>query len=212
LVLPLWFLNASADDTDSSSNKPSRLNTLVTLQEVRKNLTEEIKLKASELKASLTDSDKTLISFELDQLSNDLADIDKNFEQISTGLNSELNNDKPKQKFDLKNDLGALIQPIVKEMKHATSGIRQKTQLRDELAFYEEKVLHAGAAVENLEKLIRQAKTDKKKVHKSLKKLHENGHDGLNKQQATTVQPNYNSRRWKKKVRKKAFSLIARNI
>ena len=179
LTFFLWSQNVSAEDRNVEN--PKILTTLETLQEVRKNLRDEIKLKASELKASLTESEKTLISYELDQLSNDLADIENNFEQISTGLNSQLNNDKPVEKFNLRNDLGALIQPIVKEMKHATSDIREKNQLRDELAFYQERFLHAGSAVENLSKLIeetaikrKQEKSSKyKKLEKSLKKLQE---------------------------------------
>lgn len=174
LTLFLWVHYASADAPSHEIKKPQRLDTLATLQEVKKNLTEEIIIKSSELKDSLTESDKTLVSYELDKLSNDLTDIDENFEQISTGLSSELDNNKPTQKFNLKNDIGALIQPIIKEMKHATSGIRQKTQLRDELGFYEEKFFHAGVAVENIRKLIKKAegkKVHNKKLTRALNKL-----------------------------------------
>lgn len=158
--------------TDASRNKKStELKTLETLYQVRNNLHEEIKIKTSELKASLTESEKKQITRQLNRLSDELANIENNFEQIATGLNAELNADKPIEKFNLKDDLGTLVQPIVKEMKHATSGIRQKTQLRDEISFYAEKYLQAGAATENLEILIHQTKD--KKLLKQLNTLHE---------------------------------------
>ncbi len=158
-------------DTRSSAKKSMELKTLETLYEVRNNLREEIKIKTSELKASLTESEKKQITRQLNRLSDELANIENNFEQIATGLNAELNSDAPVQKFNLRDDLGSLIQPIVKEMKHATSDIRQKTRLRDEISFYAEKYLQAGAATENLDYLISQ--TRDKKLLKQLKALHE---------------------------------------
>ena len=173
LSIAVLFLGASdiaAEVTlTDSSRKSNLLVTLDTLYDVRNNLREEIKLKTKELRASLTEAEKTKVTHELDRLSNDLNNIENNFEQISTGLNAELNTNKPVSKFNLKDDIGALIQPIVKEMKHATSDIRQKTRLRDEVTFYSEKLLQAGAAVENLRILISQTKD--KKLLKALNAL-----------------------------------------
>jgi len=163
--------NGNSLSTQAGKEKSTELKTLETLYEVRQNLRDEIKIKTSELKASLTESEKKQITRKLNRLSEELANIENNFEQIATGLNAELNEDKPVEKFNLRDDLGSLIQPIVKEMKHATSDIRQKTRLRDEISFYSEKYLQAGAAAENLNILISQTKD--KKLLKQLKALHE---------------------------------------
>ena len=170
VILFLWSSGTSAVvHAKDNAKKSNVLITLDTLHDVRNNLREEIKIKTKDLKASVTDSDKATITRELDRLSSDLANIENNFEQIATGLNAELNNNKPATKFNFKDDIGALLQPIVKEMKHATADIRQKTRLRDELTFYSEKLLHAGAATENLEKLI--SETTDKKLLKVLNEL-----------------------------------------
>ncbi len=173
ITLTLLFsaLIATEASAKSDAKQSNVLITLDTLDDVRNNLREEIKLKTKELKASPTDSGKAQITQQLDRLSSDLNNIENNFEQIATGLNDELNNDKPVTKFNFKDDIGALVQPIVKEMKHATSDIRQKTRLRDEVTFYEKRFLQAGVAVENLKILIRETKDPK--LLKSLKTLQE---------------------------------------
>ncbi len=172
LILGLFLLSTEIIADDSTLNRIKKSNILITLDtlhDVRKNLREEIKLKTKDLSSSITASEKAQTTRQLDRLSSDLANIENNIEQIATGLNAELNLDKPTQKFNFKDDIGALIQPIVKEMKHVTSDIRQKTRLRDEMAFYSERFLQAGAAVENLKILI--SETKNKKLLKTLNDL-----------------------------------------
>ncbi len=172
MILGLFLLSSELGAKDGALNRTQKSNVLITLDtlhDVRNNLREEIKLKTKDLRTSITDSEKTKITLQLDRLSSDLTNIENNFEQIATGLNAELNNNKPVQKFNFKDDIGALIQPIVKEMKHVTSDIRQKARLRDEVTFYSEKFLQAGVAVENLRILT--SKTKNKKLLITLKNL-----------------------------------------
>lgn len=168
LVMPLQRI---AHAEESIPNEPSVLTTLKTLFEVRKNLREDIKLKNSEIKASLTDAEKAQITLEIERLSTDLTNIENNFEQIASGLNSSLNRVEPVGKFSLKDDIGSLLEPVIKEMKHATSDIRQKTRLRDDIELYTEKRLQAGAAEENLGILVSHAKDEK--LREQLSKLHD---------------------------------------
>lgn len=137
-----------------TSTEEARLETLATLYDVRKNLHVEITNTSKALRHSLTDADKAKITKKLDQYSSQLSNIENNIEQISTGLSSSFSNNKVAKKFDLKDDIAGLLQPLVNEMKHATSDIRKKSRLREEIQFYREQKAQAELATKNLQRLV----------------------------------------------------------
>ena len=174
-VISIIFLSLTAQAEDSNAisganpktEKEEKIErTLKTIFEVRANLQEDIKNLSSQLSEKLSAAQKKEITTKLDRLSNELVNNRNNFEQISTGLNGALDSDKPVKKFSLSDDIGGLLQPLIKEMKHMTSDIRQKSQLREEIIFYSEKLEKAALAAENLTSLI--ATTENTKLKKEL--------------------------------------------
>jgi len=173
-------LSAISEDIELSNNDVSskeeksnrkRITTLKTISEVRESLQQEIKLLSRQLSAKMSGVQKKIITNKLDRLSQDLTNNEESFEQIATGLNSTLAAEVSTKKFSLQDDIGTLIQPIVKEMKHMTSNIRQKSHLREEKIYYAEKGIKSGQAIENLTFII--ANTEDKKLKKELKRLQE---------------------------------------
>ncbi|MCK5726391.1 MAG: hypothetical protein KAH22_06170 [Thiotrichaceae bacterium] len=159
---------------DEKPNKPTetelaRLETLTTLYDVRNSLRGEIKIIGRKLKHSPTDANKVKIHTHLNQLSTQLTNIENNIEQISTGLSSPYNEIKVTKKFNLKDDIAGLLKPLFNEMKHATSDIRKKSRLREEINFYTEQSSQARQATENLGRL---EETSKPALKKNLSELH----------------------------------------
>lgn len=153
------LLHAEQDNTESSSVEsklPVPVNELKTLQSlfiVKTNLSKEIKLLSKELSKTVAPSEKQLINKQLESLGAELAEVNLNFEQIATDLHSATQYQAENEKFNLKDDLGSLIEPIVQEMKHLTAPIREKNRFRDEIQTSEAQMLNALAASENLKKL-----------------------------------------------------------
>lgn len=164
------------DNTEHTDTPPpeedsdlKRIKTLSTIYEVRESLQKEIKQLSRQLSSKLSDAQKKAITNKLDRLSKDLANNEASFEQIATGLNNTVDATTTTKKFSLQEDIGTLIQPIVKEMKHMTSSIRQKTRLREEKSYYTEKGIKSGQAIENLNFVI--DNTEDKKLQRALNKL-----------------------------------------
>jgi small-conductance mechanosensitive channel len=163
-------LSNNITNKEDESNK-KRISTLKTISEVKESLQQEIKQLSRQLSAKMSAVQKKIITNKLDRLSQDLTNNEESFEQIATGLNSTLTADVSTKKFSLQDDIGTLIQPIVKEMKHMTSSIRQKSHLREEKMYYAEKGIKSGQAIENLTFII--ANAEDKTLKKELKRLEE---------------------------------------
>jgi len=134
--------------------------TLEVLERTRTAKEEAIRALRAELAQSQTDEDRGRLFDELEKLEAELADIDADYESIVSGIDVTEFDLSPPKTFDLQEELLALIQPIVEELKSATETPRQIERLRNQLAFYEQREGLAREALSNVEALLAELPAD----------------------------------------------------
>lgn len=139
----------------------NEMKTLESLLQVKSNISKEIELLGKALAETVSASEKDSINAQLASLGAELTEVNVNFEQIATDLHSASELQGAEQKFNIRDDLASLVEPIVQEMKHLTAPIREKNRFRDEIASSELQMLNALAATENL-KILLSFEADKK--------------------------------------------------
>jgi hypothetical protein len=145
------------------------LKMLHSIIELKKNLNQRIKEKNQLLKKSSSDTEKELLTSELEKLDKQLNDSAVDFERIATGIDMGLFDEKKAEEFDWKDELVGLIKPGIKEIKRLTVKARYKTKLKDERSYYQDLLPIAGQATQNIALLISQAKD--RDLKKDLKKI-----------------------------------------
>jgi hypothetical protein len=142
---------------------------LFSISELKRNLNQRIKEKKALLEKSTSETEKLSLQSEISRLDEQLNDAQADFERIATGVDIGMFLGKKEETFDWKEEVMALVEPGIKEIKRMTVSARNKTKLKDELAYYENLVFVSRAAVRNIGELI--SKTKDKEVKKNLEDL-----------------------------------------
>jgi hypothetical protein len=155
-ALPLFALaqaeNAEAPRADAGMQDIlTQLNTLVRLQA---ELRVDIKLLGEELQAAQTASEKKDIQAKLDKLEVDLQTATRNLKEIAAGADITTLRGMEETEFNLQEEFFSLLRPALKEMKDMTSHVRQKSDLKDKIAYYHGKLPVAEQAVANITHLL----------------------------------------------------------
>jgi len=155
-ALPLFALaqaeNAEAPRADAGMQDIlTQLNTLVRLQA---ELRVDIKLLGEELQAAQTESEKKDIQAKLDKLEVDLQTATRNLKEIAAGADITTLRGMEETEFNLQEEFFSLLRPALKEMKDMTSHVRQKSDLKDKIAYYHGKLPVAEQAVANITHLL----------------------------------------------------------
>jgi hypothetical protein len=129
----------------------STLNSLVQLQD-------ELKRDIAKLNASLETTqgaaDKKEIQAQLDKLGDDLQTTTRNLNEIAAGADITNLRATEETKFDFQSELFSLLRPALKELKDMTSHVRQKSDLKDKIAYYSAKLPVTERAVANITRLL----------------------------------------------------------
>jgi len=126
-------------------------------------LESEMARKQADLKSARTQDQKIKILNEMKELDIKLAALEKNYEEIATGVDLELFDAERSKKFDLKQELQELLGPIIEEMKSITAQPRLIEKLRGEVGYFKQRLPVANKAVENITNLSEQIKDQKLK-------------------------------------------------
>ena len=141
---------ASADDMQ----RQETINTLHSLIKLQAELKRDIHNLGQKLAATETEAEKHDIQAQLDKLEVDLQTTSRNLREIGAGADIASLRAVEETEFSLQQELFALIKPALKEMKDMTSHVRQKSELKDKIAYYHEKQPVAEVAVANIMGLI----------------------------------------------------------
>jgi hypothetical protein len=141
------------------------LDMLTSLVELQKNIKQQITLTTKKLKASASEAEKQTLQEELTKLDKQLSETGADFERIATGVAPEAFSKKEKVTFSFEDELTALLEPSIKELKQLTARARQKSELKDTIADYNKQVATARRAVEHLNRLTNETKTPNIKTH-----------------------------------------------
>ena len=143
------------------------VDTLISLSEVRIGLRFEINELNNEIKDSNSKVEVNALNQELEKLEKQLMDIRLNFEEIATGTDVKILNGRQTKKFSLEKDLLSLVEPIIKEMKDMTAKVRDKSELRDKIKYYQTALPNAQSATEHIEGLLQESRDESLKVNLS---------------------------------------------
>ncbi len=170
--LALATLSASAQDngekpTSETAIAPSTLETLLSFVNLRKDLQADIKALNRQIQTTHSDAEKISLKQRLEKLESDLKTTNRNFENIAAGVDMTTLRGEPREEFNLQQEVFALVRPAIDEMKEMTARVRQKSELKKKIAYYEEQLPVITQALENITKL-KQA-GDNKALIESLK-------------------------------------------
>ncbi len=151
--------NATAETAlpDQQQVTLDTLNSLITLQLQMK---QDIAALTQALEAAGTASERNAIQARLAELEADLVATTRNLKEIAAGADIAGLRAVEEKKFSLQEELFALLKPALNEMKDMTSHVRVKSELRDKIADYREKLPVAERAVANLASLLETAQSE----------------------------------------------------
>ena len=183
-LLVLFSVSVShADEKNSTSNDPTHiaqeklnaqltketLSTLITYVELKTQLSKEIKGLKKDLKKSQTELGKAELKVLLEKAETKLQGTSKNLEDIAANTDLDLVRTNKETPFNLQRELFSLLEPALKEMKHATSNVRLKSQIREKTLYYEQRVPILKEALRNISVLNRA--NNNKKIKAELIKM-----------------------------------------
>jgi len=137
------------------------LSTLITYVELQIRLRKEIKTLKNELKFTQSETEKAETKAALEKAEKKLRGTSKNLEDIAANTDLELLRDTKELPFNLQRELFALLEPALKEMKHATSDVRLKSQIREKIIYYEQRLPILEEALRNISVLNKANKNPK---------------------------------------------------
>lgn len=162
-------------NTDGSMRKEfttETLSTLLTYVELQEQIQAEIKALKRQLKKATSDIEKNDFKEQLGKAEKKLKGTTTNLESIAADTDLSILRAPESQPFNLQKELFSLLEPALKEMKHATSDVRLKSQLREKVTYYKQREPIAKQALKNIALLNRANKN--KKIKKALVKMNKN--------------------------------------
>ncbi|MGB5298421.1 MAG: hypothetical protein WBN48_06785 [Thiogranum sp.] len=150
----------TAVDTDT-------LATLVSFVKLRNELLQDIKVLNKQIDSEPSEAEKTKMKQELEKLESDLRTTTRNLENIAAGVDISRLRAEKQEEFNFQKEIFALLKPALDEMKDMTSHVRQKSDLREKIAYYEERLPVIEQALSNISRL--QEQSQDKSLQKSLK-------------------------------------------
>ena len=168
LIFSPWLYaeETSAEETALLGETLQSLADFLTLQA---SLQQDIARIRESLKTTDSESEKQALTEQLEKLESDLRITRQNFEQIAAGANLGNLRTLEQQKFNFQEEILSLVEPVVKELKNMTSDVRKKSELREAIAGYSEKLPLADKAIESLSNLI--SSTENEAVRTRLQEL-----------------------------------------
>ncbi len=164
-----FFSTAIAEEKNTKDSDPIRnaqeklkarlttetLTTLITYVELQGQLRQEIKGLKRTLKSAQSEIEKADIKSLLETAERKLQGTSKNLEDIAANTDLGLLRNTKELPFNLQRELFALLEPALKEMKHATSDVRLKSQIREKILYYEQRIPVLKEALKNISVLNR---------------------------------------------------------
>ncbi len=163
LIMPCPVL-AEEDAGGSTDKERNTLSTLLNLVTIRENIEGDIASLSRSVAAAESETQKASLKQQLLKLDAELSRTVENFENISAGIDLTSLRSEDETQFDLKQELFSLLKPAIDEMKDMTSKVRQKSELKEKIAYYGERLKILDNALKNIEALRMESDSDKLKA------------------------------------------------
>jgi len=175
-AIPLAILLFFVTNTAFAESKPaigkgsrlqSTLETLNSFVDLRTNLKKDIEDLNRQLTSAQTEeAEKNNLKRQLAKLRDELRITKRNFEDISAGVDISSLRAETEEKFNFQQEIFALLKPALDEMKEMTAHVRQKSELKGKIGFYEERLPIMKKALKNINNL--QEQTENKALNTTL--------------------------------------------
>jgi hypothetical protein len=138
---------------------PTTSETLSTFVNLQNDLQKDILALNKKIAATQSETEKGELKEQLNKLKGDLAATQRNFENIAAGIDITALRGETVEAFNIQEEVFSLLRPAIDEMKEMTSRVRQKSELKKKIAYYEERLPIIDAAVANIAQLREQGGT-----------------------------------------------------
>ncbi|MDH3872343.1 MAG: hypothetical protein OEU44_09020, partial [Gammaproteobacteria bacterium] len=162
------YAPAQAEDAAVLTDQTHLQETITTLQsllQLQSELKRDIQDLNRQLASAQTEAEKNDIKAQLGKLETDLQTTAGNLKGIAAGADIASLRTAEEKKFVLQDELFSLLRPALKEMRDMTSHVRQKSELKDKIASYREKLPVAELAVVNLTGLLHENENEALERH-----------------------------------------------
>lgn len=145
---------AQGEITKAEQIDDDTISTLHSLLMLRSELKRDVQAQTQRVASAQTESEKQDNQRHLDKLEQDLKTTTHNLRGIAAGADIASLRVQEEEKFSLQDELFSLLKPALKEMKDMTSHVREKSELKDRIAYYQQKEPVAQLAVDNIAALL----------------------------------------------------------
>jgi hypothetical protein len=133
----------------------STIETLQSLVKLQTTMRADLGRLHRKLETASSPVDKRDVQAQIDKLDADLQATTHNLKQIAAGADIESMRLAEEKPFNLQEELFSLVRPALKELKDMTSRVREKSDLKERIAYYNTRLPVAQRAVENVNRLLR---------------------------------------------------------
>jgi hypothetical protein len=154
----------AATPTDPAQLRET-ITTLQSLSHLQTELKRDIQDLNTQLAAAQTEAERNDIQAQLGKLEADLQTTSDNLKGIAAGADIATLRVAEEKKFVLQDELFSLLKPALKEMRDMTSHVRQKSELKDKIANFREKLPVAELAVANITALLHENENEALERH-----------------------------------------------
>ncbi len=130
------------------------IETLGSLIKLQSELKNDIKTLTRLLESAQSAAEKKEIQQQLDKLGVDLETTSRNLKEIAAGADIASLRAQEETEFNFQKEVFSLLRPALKEMRDMTSHVRLKSDLKEKIAYYQEKLPIAELAVTNISELL----------------------------------------------------------
>ena len=166
ILLPAIGL-AETEPAESGSPVDNTLVTLTSFVDLKKDLKRDINRLNKQLRTAQSDAEKKGLKQQLDKLETDLLATTRNFEDIAAGVDISSLRKEEQRAFDFQREVFALLKPALDEMKSMTAEMRQKSEFKERITYYQKRLPVIEQALANTDRL--QMENEEKALAESLK-------------------------------------------
>jgi len=152
-ILVVLFLLPAPAPCQPAPNREQRTveQHLLQVLKLERSLKKELQEKQEELRSPLATGRQAQIEKEVQEISERLSNIQKDFSELAIGVDvAEVSRDKKGAPFSWSKELQDLLAPLISELRDATSRPREISNLKDKLSSLEERKASTLKAVDNL--------------------------------------------------------------
>jgi hypothetical protein len=169
LVLLMWGAQSLAQSPPSPADDDVQLrdtiSALSSLMALQAQLKADIEALGTQLKQAHSETEKKELQAQLDKLADDLKTTNRNLREIAAGADIATLRAGEETRFNLQEELFSLLRPALKEMREMTSRVRLKSDLKDKIAYYHEKLPITERAVANITGLLAHTEDESLQQH-----------------------------------------------